>query len=166
MLTLDTLRSYDVLTVWLPPPGREKERVFLYTQAWKDDLNKLRGPSDKRAGFRISPCRASGMEALVNAFVAGQPIGSMRPPAGEALTPVFKRLRPPNEVIVEMRTTHLRTFGFIGPGREFVAICAYSKDCLQAKDPKYNQPITKVGRLMTRLADGQVDGGCDVEIWN
>ena len=59
---------------------------------------------------------------LVERFVVGDPKGQLILPIGDGSEPLFKRMRHPNECVVEMRTVATRSFGFFTGLDTFAAL--------------------------------------------
>ena len=161
-LTVANLRGGSVLTEWLATGDRPKERVFLYAQTWLKDLAALPAPQSAGTALRPVVSMADGVRALVSGYVAGEPLPALIRPRGQGMCPVFKRLRPPDRAIVEMRTRSTRTFGFLATGRVYVAVAVNEADVLKRSDPGYSGPIARVKKLLECLAPSEVDEVTDV----
>jgi len=102
---------------------------------------------------------------LVERFVCGDPKATLVRPQGDGMDPVFKRLRPPNSAVVEMRTERTRTFGFFAGVNTYVAISIAETATLKASsklDP-YEEHAGRVQAVIGRLRAADVDRTADVE---
>jgi hypothetical protein len=81
------------------------------------------------------------------------------------MDPLFKRLVPPNTVVVEMRTKETRTFGFFARINTFVAVFLAETNTLKAirnTDP-YKEYATKIRAVLGRISDADIDRITNVE---
>lgn len=104
---------------------------------------------------------------MVERFVCGDPKATLVRPQGDGMDPVFKRLRPPNSTVVEMRTERTRTFGFLARVNTYFAVSIAETATLKRRassnsDP-YEEHAAKVQALIRRLSAADVDRTTDVE---
>jgi hypothetical protein len=123
--------------------------------------------ADKKAGL-VAPASPRGrVLGLVERFVVGDPKAQLVLPVGDGSEPLFKRMRRPNECIVEMRTVATRSFGFFTGPNTFAALFLEEVKILkekpapgQAPDP-YKVWAQKVQKVRQHISD--VDCTTDVE---
>lgn len=72
-------------------------------------------------GLRPTPSTQAWVRGFLDRFVEGAPLARLVRPNGYAMGVPFRRLDPPYEAVVELRTEHTRTFGFISRNRAYVA---------------------------------------------
>jgi hypothetical protein len=81
------------------------------------------------------------------------------------MDPVFRRLRPPNSAVVEMRTERTRTFGFFAHVNAYVAVSIADTAILKrsSKSDPYEEHARKVQAVIRVLGAADVDRSTDVE---
>jgi hypothetical protein len=120
MLTLSTLAQHQWVTKWDLSGNAVPVRTFYYTHQWREAVARLSGLRASRLGVAASP--RARVEGLVERFVAGDRRAILITPKGYGSEPPFKRLGPPHEVVVTMRTLHTRSFGFFAAPDTYVAL--------------------------------------------
>lgn len=95
-------------------------RTFYYSQNWRASVDLLYPGA--QAGL-VAPASPRGrVLGLVERFAAGDPKAQLVLPVGDGSEPLFKRMRHPNECVVEMRTVATRSFGFFTGPDTFAAL--------------------------------------------
>ncbi len=104
---------------------------------------------------------------LVERFVLGDPKATLVRPVGDGMDPVFKRMRVPHAVVVEMRTQATRSFGFFARVNTYVALYLDETDELKRKvragENPYEEHAKNVERVLRRVVDKDIDRTTNVE---
>jgi hypothetical protein len=160
MFTLDTLEQSGLLLGWRNTSGRANFRTFLYAKPWRESVDHLAG---RRAGGLDSPASPRGrVLGLVNQFVSNDPKATLVTPRGNGMDPPFVRMHPPHSVVVEMRTTATRSFGFFARQNTYVALFLDETTRLKRPDgspdrAQYDAYATRVEAFLNRLTQTDID---------
>jgi hypothetical protein len=162
MLTLPILLQRNWIAQWRPE-GIQPVRTFYYFQGWKLGVDGLDGAA--RSGVSRPASLRGRVLGLVERFVCGDPNATLVRPQGDGMDPVFKRLRPPNSAVVEMRTERTRTFGFFARVNTYVAVSIAETAALKGsrKSDPYEEHTTKVQAVIRRLSAADVNATTEVE---
>ena len=162
MFTLDTLKSALGMTTWTLDGNNLPERTLYLTPAWVIGFNNLPGPRNSQQLTRDLSIRGR-VSGLATRFVAGDTWNQMLVSKGDGSEPIFRRMRKPNECVVEMRTVQTRTFGFFARTHLFVACSIVLTDLLKAEgNAGYLRHAADVQKLISRLSPSEYDCTTDV----
>lgn len=137
--TVAKLAELKLLKAWEPTGGRMIARRFYYSERWSKAVRVLPGKErshlvkwwDEDAPAVLDEATNGVPEidlvaldlsergavcGLVETFVIGQPFAKLIRKAGFGMDPPFRRMRPPRQAVVEMRTEQTRSFGFVSKG--------------------------------------------------
>ena len=155
--------TLPIFAQWRPAGNRPALRAFYFVEGWRVGVDGLEGAT--RTGV-VRPASPRGrVLGLVERFACGDPKATLVRLQGDGMDPVFKRLRPPNSAVVEMRTRRTRTFGFFARVNTYVAISIVETETLKAssKSNPYEEHAAKVQAVIRRLRAADVDRTTDVE---
>lgn len=170
MFTVNTFLEVGQLKRWAPETA-PYVRDFLYRPDWIRKVNALPGPRRSTLIPGLSPRGA--VFGCADAFARGDKASSLVRPVGTGMDPLFKRMRSPNEVVVEMRTTQTRTFGFFAQENVYVAVTMETANLLKHKplplpdgwvDPYLVQAEQVQNLLKKYISPQSVDWKTDVEL--
>jgi hypothetical protein len=104
----------------------------------------------------------------VDQFVSGTPKAHLVTPKGDGMDPPFQRMTPPDSVVVEMRTTATRSFGFFAGPNLYVAISLEKTNKLKtpnraADREKYREHIDRVRWFSGRLSDADINRTTNID---
>lgn len=170
MFTVLNFLKAGYLDQWTPQ-NRPVERQFLYRPEWMRQVNMLPGTVRKRGLTRDVSDRGR-VFGFAERFARGEPANFLITPAGDAMDPPFKRMRPPNQAVICLRTAKTRTFGFFSAPNIYVAVTMQTVDILKRpRDPEsekwtdpYRIEADKVQRLISQyISPESVDNETDVK---
>lgn len=169
MFTVPSSLNAGLIKEW-QPQNRPAVRQFLYRPEWVKRVNALPEPTKTKGLTRdISP--RGRVFGCAERFARGDCASSLITPTGDAMSPAFKRMRYPNEAVVEMRTSLTRTFGFFADANVYVAVTLETIQVLKRKqlpdeinfvDP-YSAPADEVQRFLKYFSPQSVDTKTNVE---
>jgi hypothetical protein len=164
MFTIATMIQSKVLHERNSANGGSGKRKFFFRLEWQQGLGSL--PSATGGGLRRQPSQRAAVEALVNEFIIGRPRFELIRPTGQGMDPPFRRMKPPNGAVVEMRTEKTRTFGFFHKANEFVAVLLVHVDALKKRpdeptkdleNGRYLHCANQVQALIAHMSKTEVD---------
>jgi hypothetical protein len=162
MLTLNSLIQSSLIKRWELRTDDLHLREFYFSAGWNNALNALVEPTNKKSLVaNLSP--KGRVVGFVDQFVAGTPALHLERPRGFAMAPMFKRMRPPNTTVVEMRTSDTRTFGFFCCPNIFVAMVLERVSILKADKSLYLKNALIVQKLVSRMDAAAVETTSDVK---
>jgi hypothetical protein len=163
MLTLPILLQRGWIAQWIPEGRQPAFRAFYYFEGWRVGVDGLK-PATQTAVARPASPRGRVL-GLVERFVCGDPKATLVRPQGDGMDPVFKRLRPPNSAVVEMRTERTRTFGFFAHVNAYVAVSIADTAMLKrsSRPDPYEEHAKKVQAVIRQLGAADIDRSTDVE---
>lgn len=164
MLTLATLIEGGHVSSWDPPGPALTMRLFYTTRFFDRDFNSLPEGNGYGFGSRKRPLHRAALEAVINRFTLGDRPAQLIRPRGQGMDPLFKRMRRPHRLVVEMRTHDTRTFGFFHAPNCFVAHVTVLADDVKGEAHGYARHAKAVEALMAYLRPDQIDGTDDVTI--
>ena len=187
MLTIARLVELRLLRAWVPRGNRLASRCLYYSQNWVAGVNALQGARRGGSIAAWDPATLSQSDAndasdlpdidlisldlsvqgrvagLAEGFVTGEPRKRLVRKEGFGMDPPFRRMRAPYSAVVEMRTSHTRTFGFFARVAVFVAHRIDLADNTHADPTLYQRHATDVLALMARVHPGDRDEIADIE---
>ena len=189
VFTIAKLIQGNLLQEWHPSGGAAVRRRFCFSKLWRSAYMELDGPAVRPDAARaqaaeptseaellgldpvaLNPSKRGRVAQMVESFVIGWPPAHMIRPRGFGMDPPFKRLRPPYQAVVEMRTNQTRSFGFFARQGVFVAHTLACTDALKgraqgAADP-YADHARDVQKLLARIAAEDKDETSAIEtLW-
>jgi hypothetical protein len=126
-----------------------------------NEFNTLPNDYSGRSLVRPIPVRAK-LAALVDRYVDGTPRSRLARPYGEGSEPIWRRMRPPRQAVVQFRTWDTRTFGFFSVPNVFVACTVVLADVVKAQN-LYERYADDTHAFMKRVSANAIDGETDVD---
>lgn len=180
--TIANIAGVGLLKAYNPTEGRLIVRTFYYTGRWATAAHMLPGrgasqiPHSVDTGSddvplaqppwwglpAIDPSCRGKMLGLVEEFAVGTRRARLVTPNGYGSEPLFERMRPPNEAVVEMRTYEARTFGFFARKNVFVADQADTTENTH-KNHLHGIYADRVLQFIQRLYTSEVDVTSSIE---
>lgn len=166
-LTLTIMLDNKWVTPWKPSGNRMMKRGFYQSNHWIAARNGLPGrqastPSALRPVDDIDLVATDlsvrgRLDGLVETFAIGWPRSKLVRPQGYGMEPPFRRMRPPHEAIVEMRTEHTRTFGFFARMDLFVAWRLDLADNTHKHPQLYEAHAEAVMKVVGKMSSSDID---------
>ena len=134
MSIIDQLCRDDVFKLWELEEGDAPERYFWYTDSWADGYNRL-DRTERRIGLERETSERGRISGLISDFVSGIPLSRLITPVGYGSDPVAKRLSPPRDGYIYLRTgstqnppsSGVRCFGLFRSPNRFYALAIMQK---------------------------------------
>lgn len=169
MSPLDHLCEVGFFTRWETFDEALPNRCFYYSKAWREGYDSLAGEA-VRNGLALERSEKGRVAGLVNQFVQGVPLSLLSRKPGYGMSPVAKRLDPPDHAVVEFRTGELgdvslgvRSFGFFRAPNVFYAMALIRKKPRKRGEPDPYGPAKElIGKMVARVPQ-DVDTKTDVE---